>query len=250
MKMHIPIVLSVLIPLFSGWANEVLINPGGAESSTDLFQGATVTSSANIDYSTKPQAAFGLVPEAYEKGTVIANNNATGRIEFDPGTVAVQKIIFTLASDGEARNRSTDELRLYADTGAGWELVAQVNPLIPYHEYYGNYIIHAIVTLDTVVTSDTWAVEWDSMPGYLGARLREVDAFGAPPPPPAVMIHPAVEIGFTTVSGAVYTVQYCTNMVSTNWTDLGAVFTGDGSTNYMFDTTREGSKRYYQVTTE
>ena len=60
-------------------------------------------------------------------------------------------------------------------------------------------------------------------------------------------IYRAVEIKWPTVSEDRYQVQYSTNLVSTNWFDLGESIIGDGSTNGVFDSTILTTKRFYRV---
>ena len=73
-----------------------------------------------------------------------------------------------------------------------------------------------------------------------------------PPPPESIntMIFNAVEIGWTSVSGQIYQVQYSTNLVSSNWFNLGSAVIGNGSTNSVFDSTRQNSQRHYKVIAE
>lgn len=64
------------------------------------------------------------------------------------------------------------------------------------------------------------------------------------------LIFNAVEVGWTSVSGATYQVRYSTNLASGNWFDLGEPVVGNGSTNYVFDSTRGTPKRFYRVISE
>jgi Concanavalin A-like lectin/glucanases superfamily len=58
---------------------------------------------------------------------------------------------------------------------------------------------------------------------------------------------PAVEVGYATKAGFTYQVQYADEVGSTNWFDLGIPFSGDGSTNYVLQTTRGATNRAYRV---
>ena len=73
-----------------------------------------------------------------------------------------------------------------------------------------------------------------------------------PPPPESIntMIFSAVEVGWTSVSGQIYQVQYSTNLVSSNWFNLGSAVIGNGSTNFVFDSTRQNSQRHYKIIAE
>jgi len=87
---------------------------------------------------------------------------------------------------------------------------------------------------------------------YLTGMGLRVASIGAIPSASssAVSIHTAVEIEWSSTSGTTYQVQYSTNLVSTNWFDLGSTVLGDGSTNYVFDSTRGISERFYRVINE
>lgn len=78
----------------------------------------------------------------------------------------------------------------------------------------------------------------------LGFRVASIDYHV-----PKSFICPAIEFGWTTVSGETYQIQYSTNLTTSNWFDLGATIIGDGATNSIFDTTRNGYKRFYRVIT-
>lgn len=63
-------------------------------------------------------------------------------------------------------------------------------------------------------------------------------------------IYNAVEIGWTSVSGETYRVQYSTNLVSTNWFDIGDPVLSKGGTNFIFDSTRNKDKSFYRIIKE
>jgi len=67
--------------------------------------------------------------------------------------------------------------------------------------------------------------------------------------PVAVVLYPAVEIGWNTEVGKSYQVQFSTTLRPNEWTDLGAPVPGDGEIKYLFDSTRGQSKKYYRVLT-
>ena len=66
-------------------------------------------------------------------------------------------------------------------------------------------------------------------------------------PEPVIKLQPAVELSWLAYSGITYQAQYSTNLVSTNWFDLGNVIIGDGTTNQIFDSTRSTTERFYRV---
>ena len=61
-------------------------------------------------------------------------------------------------------------------------------------------------------------------------------------------IAPAVEIFFATVTGMIHQVQYCTDLVQSNWMNLGSPIAGDGQEKSVYDSTRSGTSRLYRVT--
>jgi hypothetical protein len=67
--------------------------------------------------------------------------------------------------------------------------------------------------------------------------------------PVVVSILIAVEIGWNSQTGKTYQVQYATAVNTNVWFDLGAPVPGNGSTNYVFDSTRVQPKRFYRVLT-
>lgn len=44
-----------------------------------------------------------------------------------------------------------------------------------------------------------------------------------------------------------YQVQHTTDLEANNWMSFGDAIVGDGSTNYLFDTTGGRSNRFYRV---
>ena len=65
----------------------------------------------------------------------------------------------------------------------------------------------------------------------------------------SISIHPAVEIDWASTFGTAYQVQYSTNLVSTNWFNLGPTVIGNGSTNHVFDSTRDSGEKFYRFIT-
>lgn len=60
-------------------------------------------------------------------------------------------------------------------------------------------------------------------------------------------IYPAVEIAWTSVAGQNYQVQSSPSLSPATWTNFGAVVPGDGTEKSVFDKTRNGNKRFYQI---
>ena len=65
-----------------------------------------------------------------------------------------------------------------------------------------------------------------------------------------VTINTAIEIRWKSTLGVINQVQYSTNLSSGVWQDFGTPILGDGSTNQVFDSTRESARKYYQVITK
>ncbi len=57
----------------------------------------------------------------------------------------------------------------------------------------------------------------------------------------------AVEVWYQTVSNQSYQAQYCTNMLTTNWVDMGEEIVGVGGETNFFDSTRKVEQRFYRV---
>lgn len=58
----------------------------------------------------------------------------------------------------------------------------------------------------------------------------------------------AVEIGWKSLSGTNYQVQFITDLASSNWSNFGSNVVGVGGVMTAFDTTRTNSHKYYRVT--
>lgn len=76
-----------------------------------------------------------------------------------------------------------------------------------------------------------------------------IDAFAwHPVTSPAASIYRAVEIGWPSASNRNYQVEYSGNVNAPVWSSLGSVVPGNGSTNYIFDTTRGvNTNRFYRI---
>jgi hypothetical protein len=74
-------------------------------------------------------------------------------------------------------------------------------------------------------------------------RLQKVDeAFQ-----PKLLIWPAVELGWFSDTNQTYQVQWCSELDTNTWFNFGAPVQGNGTTNFLFDTTRTSPKRFYRV---
>lgn len=65
--------------------------------------------------------------------------------------------------------------------------------------------------------------------------------------PDFLKIHTAVELEWFAASGTTYQVQYVTELSSTNWLDFGSPVIGNNTTNFVFDTTRGDTNKFYRV---
>jgi len=64
---------------------------------------------------------------------------------------------------------------------------------------------------------------------------------------PKLFIWPAVELGWISDTNQTYQVQWASELDTNAWTDFGPPVQGTGMTNFLFDTTRTGPKRFYRV---
>ena len=106
----------------------------------------------------------------------------------------------------------------------------------------------------TVTLSDfnTSASMPNLVSGYNNTPGSESDFVGSftltvTPARPNLSIWTAVELGWNSSTNYLYQVQWSTNLISSNWFNLGAPIQGNGTTNYLFDTTRTSPKKYYRV---
>jgi hypothetical protein len=65
--------------------------------------------------------------------------------------------------------------------------------------------------------------------------------------PLKLAIYPAVEIGWLSQTNRLYQVQWASELDLSTWFDLAPPVSGSGSTNFVFDSTRGGSRRFYRV---
>jgi hypothetical protein len=65
--------------------------------------------------------------------------------------------------------------------------------------------------------------------------------------PLALVIYPAVEIGWLSQTNKQYQAQWASELDLNTWFDLSPPVSGSGSTNFLFDSTRSGPKRFYRV---
>ena len=74
-------------------------------------------------------------------------------------------------------------------------------------------------------------------------------ASGDANPSPVIdtVVSDEANISWVSMTGQVYQVQYSTNLVSTNWFDLGSTVIGNGTTNTVADSTATNSARFYRV---
>ena len=74
-------------------------------------------------------------------------------------------------------------------------------------------------------------------------RLKKVEeAFQ-----PKLFIWPAVELGWFSDTNQTYQVQWRNELDTNGWFDFGPPVRGNGTTNFLFDTTRTSPKRFYRV---
>lgn len=65
-----------------------------------------------------------------------------------------------------------------------------------------------------------------------------------------VSIWTAVEMGWASDTNKTYQVQWTTDLSNPTWITLGQPVQGNGTTNYVFDSTRTGPKHFYRVVTQ
>jgi hypothetical protein len=60
-------------------------------------------------------------------------------------------------------------------------------------------------------------------------------------------VWPAVELGWFARTGALYQLQWTSQLPTTQWFNLGTPIIGTSITNYVFDSTRAYGRRFYRV---
>ena len=92
------------------------------------------------------------------------------------------------------------------------------------------------------------AGRWNDVSGLAANNVCGVVEV-VPGPASQIAIRQAVEISWTTQTTNRYQVQWASQVNSNAWFVLGASVQGTGANGSVFDTTREGSQRYYRVIT-
>jgi hypothetical protein len=64
---------------------------------------------------------------------------------------------------------------------------------------------------------------------------------------PKLFIWPAVELGWLSDTNQRYQVQWATELDTNTWTNFEPAMQGNGTTNFLFDTTRDSLRRFYRV---
>ena len=99
---------------------------------------------------------------------------------------------------------------------------------------------------DYVITAQTAPGRWndrESSARFLG--VAEV----IPGVASRMSIRRAVEVAWTSQTTNRYQVQWASGLETNNWFNLGSIINGGGTTNYIFDTVRDGEKKFYRVLT-
>jgi hypothetical protein len=79
------------------------------------------------------------------------------------------------------------------------------------------------------------------------AVLDAFDWTTNPPPPLTAVIYRAEEIGWASQTNLNYQVGWASILNSNQWFNLGSPVAGNGSTNYIFDSTRGNPTKFYRV---
>lgn len=138
---------------------------------------------------------------------------------------------------GTAARGYMDEIRIWNKARSAAEIQATLNSKLTGTEAnlvgYWNF--------DDGTASDRTASGLNG--SFINGATTVVEYFNAP-----VEIALAVEISFPTGAATTsYQVQYVTNALATNWTNVGSPVTGNGQTQSVFDRTRDGTGRIYRV---
>ena len=150
-----------------------------------------------------------------------------GNLAYDSKTnqVSVNTAFFAVTNGGELQGTGMD-----GGVGAaiGWQNVqAAVTP-------------GETITLKFLI--------FDGVDGT-GDSVAVIDGFEwlVPGPVFSALIYPAVEIAWPSQSNKSYQVESAPVVDTNKWSNFGPVVIGNGSTNYMFDSTRGNPSKFYRV---
>ena len=142
-----------------------------------------------------------------------------------------------------------------------WEAQAQyiANPLDLYLDESGVNFALSDPDTDDDTLPDWWemfyfgniAQSWDDNPD--GDKFPNAQELANNTNPTQFDIGPAliwtaVEIGWDSVAGTNYQVQWASKLNTNDWHNLGSPVTGNGTTNTVFDSIRDINSRFYRVT--
>jgi len=174
-------------------------------SSTDLFQGATVVTTSNLNLASFSNAndLFGAALSPTEPGNVFADDGYPIKLSISFNTASLVTIggfnLF-LAQDsaGGARSVQTFSLlnsrREVVESGTLLPGPFVEAPVPNYASQYGTDFIGVYVTLDALATDSSWTIELTNNSGA-GLRAYELDAVGIPEPSTWSML----AVGLTTI---------------------------------------------------
>lgn len=133
-----------------------------------------------------------------------------------------------------AFDSATKQLSSSYDSGSGFTTLTNLN-------------VDSWTMVDTdafVAAINSWSESYAVVPNTLYA-----DNFSAVTPSAYAEsdIFLAAEVGWLAFAGVSYQVQYADDLLSTNWNNIGDAIVGIGSTNYVFDSTRNSTRRFYRV---
>jgi len=200
MKRTFLLLVTVALLSLNLFADTVTINTGTSISSTDLFEGKTVGSSANLLAGIDSRDLLGGSYGSVEPGSVIASDDTLmASIAFQTKTdFSVKQFTVSLGEDdnGTGDRAASKIIFSYSQDLEVWTEAFSQTLSSDYETTYGDHNIHVVATMDQAISSKYWKIEWESFSAGEGARLFEVDASAVPEPATASMMALVGGLGF------------------------------------------------------
>ena len=156
-------------------------------ASDDAFQNATVTSNTAVIASRNSADLFTSGSPVSNENIIYEdkNDSTTSFVDFNiSNAISLTNLVVGLPNDGPPDNRrSVVNIKVYAGLSAGTvleSLVADIPVDQTYTASYGDNEIKVNIDFTTPINAQYFRVEFEEPDAVFGARIYEIDGYGAP----------------------------------------------------------------------